>query len=94
MRKLTGVEQQYWVDSFPYDLRVGVRAGAAAALLTAFAIYHLALRYWATHLALDRGQHQIAGAFLAVVLAAFAFFGTVAAVLVLRLLLRMYRNPL
>ena len=95
MRKLTGVEQQYWVDSFPYDLRAGLRAGAIAALLVGYLADRLALRYWALHVTLlDPGQHSIAALFLAVLLAIFAFVGTVAAVMVVRLFLRMYRNPL
>ena len=57
--------------------------------------YQLALGFWARHDALlDLGQHNIAGLFLAVLLAIFAFVGTVAAVMVVRLFLRMYRNPL
>ena len=95
MRKLTAVEQQYWVDSFPYDLRAGVRAGAVAALLVGYAADRLAIRFWSTHITLlDPGQRSIAALFLAVLLALFAFVGTVAAVMVARLFLRMYRNPL
>ena len=95
MRKLTAVEQQYWVDSFPYDLRAGVRVGAVAALLVGYTTDRLALRFWALHITLlDPGQHSIAALFLAILLALFAFVGTAAAVMVVRLFLRMYRNPL
>ncbi len=95
MRKLTAVEQQYWVDSFPYDLRAGVRAGAVTALLVGYAADRLALHYWAAHITLlDPGQHSIAALFLAILLAMFAFVGTAAVVMVMRLFLRMYRNPL
>ena len=94
MRKLTSVESQYWIDSFPVDLAIGVVLGLVAACLTAWTTDVLALRYYAHHRVLDPGQHHIAALFLALILAAFAFVASVAATLVARLFLRMYRNPL
>lgn len=94
MRKLTSVESRYWTDSFPVDLATGAAAGLLIAPLTAWLTYALALSYYTHHRVLDPGQHRIAALFLALVLAGFAFGATVAVVLVGRLFLRMYRNPL
>ena len=94
MRKLTSVESQYWIDSFPVDLAIGAAVGLVVACLTAWTTDALALRYYAHHRVLDPGQHHSAAMFLALVLAAFAFAATVAATLLARLLLRLYRNPL
>ena len=94
MRKLTSVESRYWIDSFPVDLAIGAAAGLLVSLLTAWLVYGFALNYYAHHRVLDPGQHRIAAMFLALVLSVFAFVATVAAVLVVRLFLRMYRNPL
>ena len=94
MRKLTGVEQSYWVDSFPVDLAWGVAAGLVTGTATAYAANHLALQYYTRHRVLDPGAHGIAALFLSLLLALIAFAGTAAAVLVLRLFLRMHRDPL
>lgn len=94
MRKLTGIESRYWIDSFPVDLAIGAVTGLVTASATGYLTDHLALNYYEKHRVIDPGQHGIAALFLALLLALFAFAGTVAVVLVLRLLLRMYRNPL
>lgn len=94
MRKLTAIESNYWVDSFPVDLALGACAGLVTAGLTAYVADRLALNYYEQHRVIDPGTHGVAALFLALLLAMFAFFVTVAAVLVLRLFLRMYRNPL
>ena len=94
MRQPTSVESKYWIDSFPVDLAIGAAAGLLTATLTAITTDVLALRYYAQHRVLDPGQHRIAALFLALLLACFAFFATIALVLIARLLLRMYRNPL
>ncbi len=94
MRKLTSIESRYWTDSFPVDLALGVAAGLVIAIATGFLADHFALLYYARHRVIDPGQHGIAALFLALLLALFAFAVTVAAVLVLRLFLRMHRDPL
>lgn len=94
MRRLTRIESNYWVDSFPVDLALGACTGLVTAGLTAYLADSLASNYYDQHSVIDPGTHGMAALFLALVLAIFAFFVTVAAVLVLRLFLRMYRNPL
>lgn len=94
MRRSTTVESKYWIDSFPVDLAIGAAAGLLVAFLTAWSADALALRYYAHHRVLDPGQQRSAALFLALLLAAFAFVATTAAVLVVRLFLRMYRDPL
>ncbi|MGI4756409.1 MAG: hypothetical protein ACRYGF_06115 [Janthinobacterium lividum] len=94
MRKLTSIEARYWVDSFPADLALGACVGLLVAAATAYLVDHFALQYYAGHRVLDPGQHGIAALFLSLLLALFAFVGTTAAVLVVRLFLRMYRDPL
>ncbi len=94
MRKLTSIEARYWVDSFPVDLALGIVVGLVTATATGFMVNHFALLYYAHHRVIDPGQHGVASLFLALLLALFAFVGTVAAVLVLRLFLRMYHDPL
>lgn len=94
MRRLTSIEARYWTDSFPVDLLLGAAAGVVTATATGFLADHFALQYYSRHRVLDPGQHRIAALFLALLLALFAFIGTAAFVLVARLFLRMYRNPL
>ena len=94
MRKLTSVESQYWIDSFPSDLAMGAVLGLLVAVATGLTADRLALRYYTHHRVLDPGQHQSAALFLALLLAVFTFVATVASVLLARLFLRLYRNPL
>ena len=94
MRKLTGIESRYWVDSFPVDLAWGAAIGLVTAVATGYLVDQCALRYYDRHRVIDPGQHGIAALFLALLLSLFAFGGMVAAVLIIRLFLRMHRDPL
>ena len=94
MRKLTSIESHYWIDSFPVDLAFGIGTGLLACLGGAPTVYHLTMRYLRHHHVLDSAQHQSAAIFLTVLLTPFVFVAVLGLVLVGRLMLRMYRDPL